>query len=145
MGSAEFCYKAVFLNLAFTDMLIMWLEWIFLCLPIAKFNKADRAATTSKFKSILLLSVIYILMVFVFDSPDWLIKGIISIWAFVVKMHTFRMYIASFLHDPMEAQVGETTFDKTKRLAKYGLMKLYLIEEPDTDDDQDEDDHPHQE
>jgi hypothetical protein len=70
VGSAEFCYKSVFLNLAFTDMLIMWLEWIFLCLPIAKFNKADRAATTAKFKSILVLSVLFILMVFVFDAPD---------------------------------------------------------------------------
>jgi hypothetical protein len=55
------------------------------------------------------------------------------------------MYIASFLHDPMEAQAGETTFEKTKRLAKYGLLKLYLIEEPDTDTSDEEGDHPHQE
>lgn len=138
-GSAEYCFKAVFLNLALTDTLILWLEWIFLCLPIVKWDKADRAATTAKFKTIVLLAIVYLLMVFVFDAPDWLIQSVLAVWAFMVKMHTFRMYIASFLHDPtIVAQRAETRWDTTKRLVKTGLLKLYMIEEPDAPDEDDE-------
>ena len=133
VGSAEHCYKAVFLNLAVTDGLILWLEWVFLCLPIAQWDKGDRAATVAKFKLICLLSALYLAMVFVFDSPDWFIQGVISVWAFFVKMHTFRMYIASFLKEPVDAPPleGETTLAKTQRYAKKGLLKLYMVEEPD--------------
>lgn len=143
-GSAEYCFKSVFLNLMITDALILWLEWIFLCLPIVKWNKADRAATMAKFKTVLLLTIVYILMVFVFNSPDWLIQVIMGAWAFFVKMHTFRMYIASFLHDPtIEAQPAETRWDTTKRYVKTGLLNLYMIQEPDSSDNENDEVHEH--
>ena len=143
-GSAEYCFKSVFLNLALTDTLILWLEWIFLCLPIVKWDKADRAATTAKFKMIVVLTIIYLFLVFVWDAPDWLLQVILGLWAFLVKMHTFRMYIASFLHDPtIEAQPAETRWDTTKRLVKTGLLRFYMIEEPDPSDYEDDEVHEH--
>jgi hypothetical protein len=129
-------------------MLILWLEWIFLCLPLVKFDTADRAATIAKFKTIVLLTVIYLTMVFVFDTPEWIIQGILAVWAFFVKMHTFRLYIASFRHAPSDDDeeadgtvVVASKWKTFKRLVTTGLLKLYMIDPLEdlhnTDDDDD--------
>lgn len=131
VGSAEYCFKAVFLNLAFTDALIVWLEWIFLCLPIARWDKADRAATTAKFKTIALLGIIYIIMVFFLNTPEWLIQTILGAWAFFVKMHTFRMYIAEMLHGNNAIAQNASRYEQATQLFKKALLGIYMIEEPD--------------
>lgn len=144
VGSAEHCFKAVFLNLAFTDMLTIWLEWVFLCVPIARWDKADRASIAAKFKMICLLSVIYIAMVFVFNTPSWLIKVILGAWAFFVKMGTFRFYISELLGDPNEGKptAESSYYDYAYYYGKRGALNLFLLDEPDDISD-DEDAHAH--
>lgn len=159
-GSAEHCFKAVFLNLALTDTLILWLEWIFLCLPVVKWDKADRAATIAKFKTVVLLTIVYVNMVFVFHTPEWLIQCVLAGWAFLVKMHTFRLYIASFRHAPAAGTEAAQPLDEAeeegggvlasfrwknlKGLAKTGLLQLYMIDPLEDLHDDDDNDQIHE-
>jgi hypothetical protein len=129
IGSAEHCWKSVFLNLATTDLLIIWLEWIFLCLPIAQFEfaKADTDATVTKFKALTLMLSLFILSV-AFDVPETPVKILIGLYALIIRLASFRMYLHSYATAP--AAPGSSW----ARSAHKALLMVYRIPEGEEKD-----------
>jgi len=131
MGSAEHCWKSVFLNLATTDLLIVWLEWIFLCIDFKKIIvKEDQEATITKFKSLISLLTIFILCV-AFDVSDTPLMILMFIYAIIVRLHSIRMVIHSFAITPAKKN---SSWARAAKILKY----FYLV------DEREEEDHPHQ-
>ena len=61
LGDADQCWEPVFLNLIVTDVLILWLEWIFLCVLKEKDQVAniDENAIKVKFNKIFWMTLVY--------------------------------------------------------------------------------------
>ena len=134
MGSAELCWISVFFNLATTDLLIVWLEWIFLCIDFKKINfaKDDQIATITKFKSLISLFTIFILCV-AFKVPDTPLKILMFIYAIIIRFHSIRLVIQHSFSSFTPSNKNSSWARATKIL-KY----VYLVE------DMEEVDHPHQ-
>jgi hypothetical protein len=127
IGDATHCWKPVFLNLALTDGLTLWLEWIFLSMYIAQFTKADLAATVGKFKHFVFLLGSFVLFV-ALGVPDLPTECLIFVYALLVRFHSFRMYIATYADDEfLIARADDSMLKTTGRLVITGLLKLYLI------------------
>ena len=137
MGNAHYCWKSVFLNLIMTTGLIVWLEWIFLLIPLwvsLEYPKSDLDATVSKVKTLGFLFVLVLFLIFVLDAPDWVLQPVIIIYAVAVRIHSIRMYIHQFRND---ASLNDNS---SLSMFKRGLLGLYLVP-----DDGTEEVHHHQE
>ena len=105
-GSAEHCWASVFLNFALTDALLVWVEWIFFCMPIGEFAKEDKAALIAKFKIMSVLFSIYLMCVFGFDTDGPPVQIVMFVWASVVRMHVLYKFVAQYLRETARQPFG---------------------------------------
>lgn len=104
LGSAENCWVPVFLNLLLTNLLLIWLQWLFLSLPYHQIEKDphDVKAIKSSLKSAIGFSAVIIPLLF-FPAADNLFLYPIGIVMGITRMHSWH----TMLHDP-NTFVGRT-------------------------------------
>ena len=99
IGQADHCWKPVFLNLAVTDGLVLWLEWLFICSLVQNDEKGvssvDLHSIKVKFKGFLLGMLLYFVSLY-FSEWDWDSYSII-LYALYVKLKAIHDFVARLL------------------------------------------------
>lgn len=145
MADSMHCWKPVFINLAVMDLIIIWLEWIFLRLnPVAEtraefqdFDMADKRATLSKFKAVSGFLFLFVVSIFnpIYAVPDVVLQVALVVYALIVKTSVLRMYVEGyFLTYRERAELGEGPAAVLTRYSMFVLATLYAIPIPSRDD-----------
>jgi hypothetical protein len=136
LGTAQYCVTSVFLNLLATQALQIWVQWIFLLIPLwdkMKYSKSDLATTVSQAKLLFRIVVVVLILIFVVDAPDWVLELLILYQA-LNTISSFHLKIQELRED------DSLKNDKSSSsMAKKGLMWLYAVPDPE------EEVHDHQE
>ncbi|KAL3938615.1 MAG: hypothetical protein SGBAC_006509 [Bacillariaceae sp.] len=118
MGQADMCLKPVFLNLAATDVFVVWLEWLFVCI-LAQQDKrltaVDAKATKIKLYGYVIAGFAYVATL---RSESSLASNVIIFYSLCTKLRVIHDHIAHFILTATEPNiinvdcVGRCEFNK---------------------------------
>jgi len=121
LGSAEDCWIPVFFNMALTEMLILWLEFVFLNVPNQEFQITDQDRKIFKFKiHALTIISIPLFISFIFPSLDGLGYCLTFVYGVLLRMHSFWLWIGT----PLDLRKNQTFLVKVKNFIHSLCKKL---------------------
>lgn len=129
VGSAQSCFIPVFLNLALTDILILWIEFLFISLPETDFaiDESDLKVFKQKTKAIITAGMMFLPML-LFEQLDNFTYPLLFVYALFGRVESIWIFIGYKF--PAEKRGG--VFEMIQRV----LRKVVFW--PGDDDDNDE-------
>jgi len=123
MGQADKCMRPVFFNLALTDMLILWLEWLFVCVlaqETKKVTAVDVNRIKIKLQQTVLACIVYGVMIW-FDN-SWASTAIM-LFAILTKFQAIHELIAILITKPKVGGVNRRS--RNSSILRSSLMTIH--------------------
>ncbi|KAL3942072.1 MAG: hypothetical protein SGBAC_003668 [Bacillariaceae sp.] len=123
VGQADKCMRPVFFNLALTDMLVLWLEWLFVCVlaqETKKVTAVDVNMIKIKLQQTVLACILYGVMIW-FDN-SWASTAIIF-FAILTKFQALHELIAILITKPQVGGVNQR--NRNSSVLRSSLMTIH--------------------
>ena len=139
LGDADQCWEPVFLNLMVTDVLILWLEWLFLCVLKQQNQLANIDAHSMRVKfNMIILSTIFYMIALRYDFAN---TGMI-IYVLCIKLKVIHDGIATTVtrDRPGAPRVAAFARDNLRKM----LVALHGEFPHDEEEEEQDDEHEHE-
>lgn len=129
MGDATNCWIPVFVNLAWSQLLILWIEWLYVSVPGTEMSlescPIDAKVFKKKIEGITLGSLV-LLVVLLFEPLDDIVFWLIPPFSLYSRVNTWRWLIAEEVEKPPESPPSGGSHIKHFYKRKKFIVHSYL-------------------